>query len=378
MKILHITPSYWPATVYGGPTFSTTLLCVQECQFGHQVDVFTTTANGASDLPYQNGDLVNMEGVSVYYFKRIIKGHIHLAPSMWQLIFKNCKKYDVIHIHSWWNLVAISAMLICTFRRVCPFFTPHGMLSEYSTKSFARKIFQLILGKWLIGKSIVHFTSHIEQDDAMIGSSQRCVVLSNLVNLSIVKLNEPTINPIPDRPFNLLFLGRLHPIKRIELLIEALSTIKTPWILKIAGDGDTAYMHSLQNLIHEKGIQDRIVWVGWVSIEEKKHLFEGIDLMALVSHRENFAVAIVEGLAAGIPALVTDKVGIAEYIQSKQFGWVCPPDLFTIRQTLSKIISRQSSIIFDREEISKQIQEDFRYDVLIKKYIDAYQDCFCD
>ena len=86
MKVLHIIAAYKPAVIYGGPTMSVAMLCEKLSKAGVGIEVFTTTANGAHELPVATNKSVIVDGVSVTYFKRITKDHTHFFP----IVIKRC------------------------------------------------------------------------------------------------------------------------------------------------------------------------------------------------------------------------------------------------------------------------------------------------
>ena len=68
MNILHVVPSYLPATRYGGPIYSVHALCAAIARKAHAVEVFTTNVDGAGELPVTIGTPVDIDGVKVTYF----------------------------------------------------------------------------------------------------------------------------------------------------------------------------------------------------------------------------------------------------------------------------------------------------------------------
>ncbi|MEL6942891.1 MAG: glycosyltransferase, partial [Bacteroidota bacterium] len=125
--VLHIVPSYKPAYIYGGTITAISILAESQAALGHKIQVFTTTANGKEELPKGS---TTIDGVQVQYFPRWTKDHTHFSPALLWKLFRSIKKYDTVHLHSWWNLVTIPALFICWLRGVRPFFSPHGMLSS--------------------------------------------------------------------------------------------------------------------------------------------------------------------------------------------------------------------------------------------------------
>ena len=114
ITILQITPAYKPAYFYGGPTLSVSKLCEELHKTELQVKVLTTTANGTTELPVSTSVPNKVAQVDVYYYKRLTKDHTHFSPSLIfnliKMIRENKKDNPgqlVIHIHSWWNTIAI-------------------------------------------------------------------------------------------------------------------------------------------------------------------------------------------------------------------------------------------------------------------------------
>jgi len=107
----------------------------------------------------------------------------------------------------------------------------------------------------------------------------------------------------------LLFLGRLHPKKGIENLLDACALLKPqldrPWSLTIAGGGDLRYVNSLQALIESLGLGPQVTMVGAVLGETKDALFSQADVVVVPSYTENFSVVMAEALAHAIPVIAS-------------------------------------------------------------------------
>src|SRR5882724_5080372 len=99
MRILHVVPTYLPATRYGGPIFAVHGLCRALVSRGHDVEVFTTNVdgNGTSDVPV--GRPVPLDGVQVHYLPATIR-RVYYSPAMRTLLHKRAADFDVIHAHS--------------------------------------------------------------------------------------------------------------------------------------------------------------------------------------------------------------------------------------------------------------------------------------
>ena len=351
MKILQIVPSYKPAYVYGGPIESVAKLCEGLIAAGHSVDVYTTTANGTRELEVEPGKAVLVDGVPVTYFTRITKDHTHVSPTLWLQLYKNCRRYDVVHIQSWWSPLVIVAALICQARHVKVIVSPRGMLSDYIFTVTNRKAKQLIHwfgGKKALRKSCFHATSQAEFDECKtLLPLWRGFMIPNILSLPDL----PLIKTENDR-FTLLFLSRIHPKKGIEFLLEAIAKTSHNFVLKIAGDGEAMYIQELKQKVKNLHIEDKVDWIGWKDKTGKFTELMQADLFVLTSRNENFANVVIESLHVGTPVLVSQQVGLATFVEKEKLGWVT--------SLQADDIARKLDFIFDQTEQQHWIQEHSR------------------
>jgi glycosyltransferase involved in cell wall biosynthesis len=109
----------------------------------------------------------------------------------------------------------------------------------------------------------------------------------------------------PDRPF-VLFLGRLHPLKRLDLLAPAfriLASQRSDVDLVIAGDGMPSVRRDVEPTL--RSVEDRVRWVGAVTDVQRTALLLEASVLVLCSDSENFGMSVAEALAAGVPVVVT-------------------------------------------------------------------------
>jgi glycosyltransferase involved in cell wall biosynthesis len=122
----------------------------------------------------------------------------------------------------------------------------------------------------------------------------------------------------------ILYSGRLAPVKRVDLLIQATIQIaaeRPEWDLVIAGDGPLA--PSLRKLAEPLGA--RVHWTGFLEQEELKFAYQASDVLALISDREPWAVVVQEAMAAGLAIVATDVVGAAhELVTDGVAGRIVP------------------------------------------------------
>ena len=100
MKILHVVASYLPATRYGGTIASVHGLCRALAARGHDVQVFTTSVDGAADSDVPHGEPVSIDGVKVWYFRSTALRRIYYAPDLRERLRAHVASFDVVHSHA--------------------------------------------------------------------------------------------------------------------------------------------------------------------------------------------------------------------------------------------------------------------------------------
>jgi glycosyltransferase involved in cell wall biosynthesis len=153
----------------------------------------------------------------------------------------------------------------------------------------------------------------------------------------------PALSPGP----YVLTLGRLHPVKGLETLIEAFLDVALnepfqAWRLVLAGDGEAGYIARLQRLVQKRGGDGRVIFTGWLDGEDKNDALQGAAVLALPSHQESFGLAALEAMASGIPVLISECVGLAEAVQAAGAGWVVVLERRVLSEALLAVMAHGS------------------------------------
>jgi glycosyltransferase involved in cell wall biosynthesis len=376
MRVIHITPSYKPAFIYGGPIASVSSLC--ESLNSHcETIVLTTLANGKGRLNIPS--LVSrVDGVLVYFSKSIISGNLHFSPALLYRLYKEIKREKaIVHVHSWWNFTAIMSSLLALTMGVKVILSPRGMLTGYTFKHKnpnLKSILHESIGKHLIKRCHLHATSIIEVMDL-----QKVVDPSKITLIPNILLDLPkrTINSIGTwkdgiPSFKLLFLSRIDEKKGLENLFEALATIQFRWRLTIAGRGKPKYIESLKKKATDLGIDNHIDWIGFVNNGQKFLLIACHQLTLLFSYNENFGNIILESLHMGTPVAISDQVGLADFVKKYDLGWVNHINKDAIAKTIFTAYHDKKKRLVIRRTAGSIVDQVFSPDLLINRYLKLY------
>ncbi len=315
MKVLHIIPTYKPAYGYGGPVTSVSKLCESLAAEGTDIRMLTTDGNGQGHLDVPLGRSMDVDGVPTIYFHRFTGDPHSFCPALWRYLYRHARDYDIIHIHSWWNLLVMVAARLGRGTKVI--LSPRGMLSEYilsSGQSGLKKWAHRLGGRSLLAQTFFHATSEQEAEECRkLIPGWQGFVIPNIIGLP------PVTPPPPNDVFTIGFMSRIDPKKGLELLLAAVKRLSFPYRVQIAGDGDAAYLNQLKD--GAAGAK-KIEWLGWIGPKEKFAILGSFDLLVLPSHNENFANVVIEALHMGTPVCITRGVALSNWVEEENMGWI--------------------------------------------------------
>lgn len=314
MRVLHVTPYFAPAFAYGGPPRAVLGLCRALMQTGVDVRVVTTNAAGGRErLTAIRSGFSAYDGVPVHY-----------APLRWPAWYFNAALQpildeglawcDVCHIHGIWNFPEWLATHRATGRHVPYVVSPRGMLEPEALKrGRARKVvaWRVIERGRLAGASVLHATSEQEASTLRVKlPDARIAMQPNGVDLRAAaeavrgtfrrRLGVCDTDPI------VVSLGRLHAIKRLDLLAAAFGRLREAWPrakLVIAGRDEQGRGEAWKRLFRQAGVE--AIWTGELDDEEKWALLADASALVCCSDSESFGTSVAEALAAGVPVVVT-------------------------------------------------------------------------
>ena len=128
-------------------------------------------------------------------------------------------------------------------------------------------------------------------------------------------------------------------MKQLDILIQAFAALDiSEAFLLIAGpDEGDGYKESLDHVVSETGVSDRIRFLGPLYGTEKLQALVDADQLVMSSHSESWGHAGAEAIAAGTPVIVTDKCGLATYVRDRA-GLVVAADVLSISDAMRRLI----------------------------------------
>ncbi|WP_063625133.1 glycosyltransferase [Paraburkholderia mimosarum] len=276
-------------------------------------------------------------------------GKYRYSPRLVPWLRANASKFDFIIVNGIWNYTSFGVWRALHGSGIPYYVFTHGMLDPYFKKHYPLKHLKKML-YWpcaeyrvLRDANAVFFTC--EEERLLARQSfhpYRCN--EHVVNYGTAgAVGDPQMQrelflskfPHLRGKRNLLFLGRIHEKKGIDLTLKALAQCvkdapkdKVNDVqLIIAGPDNGEYASALKALCYELQLTERVTWAGMLGNDLKWGAFFVSDAFVLNSHQENFGVSVAEALSAALPTLITDKVNIWREIEEAGAGFVDTDDL---------------------------------------------------
>ncbi len=273
-------------------------------------------------------------------------------PRLYSWLLNHLPNYDIVLVRGLWLYHSyVVAKAIRALKRKNQFdvprvyLVPHGMLDPWFQQSRERKIKSLRNNIYwhLIEKKVVReadgllftcetemqlakktFNDYQPQSEINIGYG---IQLPPTCNQFMKKAFEDKIGEKICWPF-LLFLGRIHEKKGVDILVEAYrrllnNSITLPKLI-IAGPGiESSYGQKLFNIVKSaKELNDMVLFPGMLSGSAKWGALHTCEAFLLPSHQENFGIAVVEAMACSKPVLISNQINIYQDIQRAGAGIV--------------------------------------------------------
>jgi glycosyltransferase involved in cell wall biosynthesis len=369
----------------GGVVQALSQLCRGLAGLGHEVTVFTTDSGKDRKMPVPLNRPVEVAGVKVYYFRTDVSLKYAYSRSLAQACRLHAGDFDIVHVTSFWcypGIAAVGAAIRC---RVPYLLAVHGTLRPEGLRPrFLKKwlYFNLIEKRHIRAAAALHYTTAMERD---LDGVHRFIPPSFIIpnGLDIEAFQEKVARQAARKFWGLddgspvvTFLGRLAPVKALDLLIKAVAVTTSPerplQVLIAGPDGGTK--GSLLELAKELDLSDRVHFVGEIEPHQRTSLFAASDILTLVSINENFGYAAVEAMLAGVPVLVSENVGISREVLADGAGRVVPLKVESIARALREMLADPDDLKAMGEKAAGAAQR--RYDIrnVAPSMATAYED----
>jgi glycosyltransferase involved in cell wall biosynthesis len=244
-------------------------------------------------------------------------------------------------------------------------------------------LYMKTVGRWDINRAdAMHFTSRADMEASRaVGVRTPGYILPLGVDVpskgaSNGELLRERYPQIGDRKV-VLFLGRLDPIKGLDILTEAiggLAETRDDFVLVMAGGGTPDYERKVAAMVEDNGIAASTVMVGPVDGEDKSLLLNGSDVFVLPSYHENFPIAVLEAMASGLPVVVSDQAKIHDRVSDAGAGIVTSLDANEVAGAVERLLGDDELTEAMGEAGEKLVGEELSWEKSADRIVHAYED----
>ena len=296
-------------------------------QKGHEIFIFTSSANSSNEVEEYNG-------LAIYRYGTNFK----FASSRFSLgLLKNPRRYptDLVHVHASVPMGDLAGFLYAKKKQKPLIVTLHLDLGSY--KGFAIKLgyslYCMLIGKLLSWANVIISPSryYISEIRALDKYKDKVIVIPNGIDVgdfNAAYSREDSKRELGFSPSDrlLLYVGNFEPRKGLDILIKAM-----PRILKEAQNtnlvlvGDGIMRDKLEALAKKLGVAEHVKFTGFVNKSEKIRYYKSADIFILPSLYEIFGIVNLEAMACGIPVVASKVGGIPEVVKDGKNGLLIPP-----------------------------------------------------
>lgn len=292
---------------------------------GVQVDVVATDDDGRG---------LRMKGVALGEWTAMPGGWRRMLfakqgefykPSLplWRWLRDHVQDYEVVHVHAVFSFSVIAACWTARAAGVPFIVRPLGILNGWGMANRRRWVKALSF-RWLDkpllnAAAAMHYTSALEQREAeSLGLKARGVIIP--LGFDVAAMGAGQNSKVEDGGSEkaltdqVLFLSRLDRKKGLELLLESFVLVaaqRPSAHLLLAGDGEPTYVTALKTLASNLGVANRVTWAGHLDGKAKRAALAKSAVFTLPSNSENFGIALLEAMAAGLACVSCKEVALA-------------------------------------------------------------------
>lgn len=349
-----------------GPSYSVVRLCETLINRGMVVDLINCDCTEVLNPPI--------------FLKRYLLGigprKLCRSPSMYKSLIEAASNNEIslLHSHGLWTMPNIYPGWIAKKFNIPMIISPRGSLAPWSMRSgsYAKKIFWPIHQKPSLKRAAcLHATAESEYlDMRRLGFTQPVAIIPNGIDLP------PTVpQKTASKMRTLLFLGRINPIKGLDILLPAWAKVqdKFPdWQLHIAGPDSRGYLETVKKMAIDLKLE-RIEFPGLLTGNTKWQAYQDAELYILPSYTENFGMTIAEALASGTPAIVSKGAPWGGLVTNNA-GWWVEINVEKLVESLETALTCSTSELAEMGQRGKTwMKEDFSWESIGQKMETTYK-----
>jgi glycosyltransferase involved in cell wall biosynthesis len=381
MKILVTIPAL--GHVYGGPSKSVVELAQALGKQGIDIDLITTNANGSTFLNVPLQTWIEKENYRIQYFPCQSWGDYKFSQSLTNWLFENIERYDMVQTNAIFSLTNLPVYWACQKHGIPYVVIPRGMLEPWalSYKAWKKRVYYSLVERSALEKaSAIQVLTSIEaqQVKQLNGKTSIFIAPNGINDRDFERLEEREIFdqafPETRSKTSILFLGRIDPKKGLDLLAPAFSKVYQQFPethLVIAGPDNLGFLPTVQGYFKEFGCLEAVTFTGILSGSLKSSALKAASLYVSPSYSEGFSMSVLEGMASGLPCILTTGCNFPE-AEQQGIAKVVPIDAESIANAILFCLKfpEQAKAMGDRAR--QFILEKYTWNSIAEKLLTIY------
>jgi glycosyltransferase involved in cell wall biosynthesis len=398
VRILYVVPAYKPAYRFGGPVVTTSALAEGLVKQGHHVTVLSTNSNLDEDLDVPLGCPIDVEGVEVHYFARTEPvrrwlpfvsylsrsvGVLYSAP-MREALQRLAPAADLVHAHLPFVYPTYAAAQAARRHHKPLFYHQHGVLDpdHLRFRGLKKRLYIAAVERRILrsATTLLALTTDEVESYRALGVTTPCRVVPNGVHTERHRTEmhgtSALVRGIPADAQVVLFLGRVHPTKGADKLLDGFLRIRDRFpraMLVMAGPDEWGLAQRFRTQVSQAGANDRVLFPGMVTGEDKMELLARADIFCLPSGAEGFPIAALEALASATPVILSPACHFPE-VEQAGAGRIVEPTPTSLAEALTDFLSRPNDLRPMGVRGRVLVERDYSWDRITHLMVDAYRE----
>jgi glycosyltransferase involved in cell wall biosynthesis len=354
---------------------------------GHNVTVCTsdmvnirTKITASAKNVFDDFEIVRVKNVSSHLWNAT---GLLITPALNKFLSEHIQDYDLIHIHEYTTYQNIVVHKYAKKYGVPYILQAHGSVPKIG-KRFRKWLYYVTFGYNVLqdASKVIALSQTEAQQYRRIGvSEEKIAIIPNGIDLSEYadlplkgsfrkKFNIPENNRI------ILYLGRIHKTKGIELLVKAyaylLKSMKYDDALLVIAGPDDGYLAEIKSLSAHLNVSDSVLFTGFISTSDKLKALVDADVFVTPSFY-GFPVTFLEACVVGVPIITTTQGDTLEWIND-YVGYVTPPEYCDLAKAAHRILSDIELAERFSRNCRKIVKSAFSLDTVMDKMEQAYKE----
>ena len=251
-------------------------------------------------------------------------------------LFKFLNNFDIIHCHSIWSVKIAMIARYCNSLGIKVIFSSHGYLDDWSMKHsiIKKKLFSFFILNKIIKRSKIFFSNigEFNESSKKIEFGDAFVIPNGIDTATYNKKKNSN-----KKQKKIIFFGRIHEKKGIEILLYAISEIPKEFFKKfkieITGPGDEKYINKIKLMISKFKIGDYVSMLPPKSREQKIDYLLSSDVFILPSYEEGDSIALKEAMSAGNAVIISEQCRL-NLVEKENAGIIVKTNKNSIKDAL--------------------------------------------